>query len=81
MKIREAELADLDELMKFYNVMCEILGEKSFLPEGNKGGFPSQKMVGDAIQQHDQFIGKEDDRIMAAYIMNAIRYMIQCNGR
>lgn len=70
MKIREAELADLDELMKFYNVMCEILGEKSFLPEGNKGGFPSQKMVEDAIQQHDQFIGKEDDQIMAAYIMN-----------
>ena len=35
-----------------------------------KGGFPSRKMVEDAIQQHDQFIGEEDGRIMAAYIMD-----------
>ena len=70
MKIREAELRDLDELMKFYKKMCEFLGRKSFLPNGNKGGFPSRKMVEDAIQQHDQFIGEEDGRIMAAYIMD-----------
>lgn len=54
MKIREAELRDLDELMKFYKKMCEFLGRKSFLPNGNKGGFPSRKMVEDAIQQHDR---------------------------
>ncbi len=64
MKIREAELRDLDELMKFYKKMCEFLGRKSFLPNGNKGGFPSRKMVEDAIQQHDQFIGEEDGRII-----------------
>lgn len=70
MEIREAEWKDLDELMKFYKIMCEVLGKKSFLPNGNKGGFPSQKMVENAIRQHEQFIGEEDDQIMAAYIMN-----------
>ena len=70
MKIREAELRDLDELMEFYKKMCGFLGQKSFLPNGNKGGFPSRKMVEDAIRQHEQFIGKEDDKIMAAYIMD-----------
>ena len=38
--------------------------------EAERKGFPSRKMVEDAIQQHDQFIGEEDGRIMAAYIMD-----------
>ena len=50
--------------------MCEILGEKDFLPEGDKGGFPSDEMVKNAIAEKDQFIGIEDGQIVAAYIMN-----------
>lgn len=70
MEIREARWKDLDRLMEFYQIMCEFLGGKGFLPEGNKGGFPSRKMVEDAIQQRTQFVGEEDAQIMAAYIMN-----------
>lgn len=70
MKIREATWEDLDGLMAFYQIMCEFLGEKSFLPEGNKGGFLSRRMVEDAIQQGNQFVGEEGTQIMAAYIMN-----------
>ena len=50
--------------------MCEVLGEKDFLPEGDKGGFPSDEMVKNAIAEKDQFIGIEDGQIVAAYIMN-----------
>lgn len=50
--------------------MCEVLGEKDFLPEGDKGGFPSDEMVKNAIAERDQFIGIEDGQIVAAYIMN-----------
>ena len=50
--------------------MCEVLGEKDFLPEGDKGGFPSDEMVKNAIAEQDQFIGIEDGQIVAAYIMN-----------
>ena len=50
--------------------MCEVLGEKNFLPEGDKGGFPSDEMVKNAIAEKDQFIGIEDGQIVAAYIMN-----------
>ena len=50
--------------------MCEVLGEKDFLPEGDKGRFPSDEMVKNAIAEKDQFIGIEDGQIVAAYIMN-----------
>ena len=50
--------------------MCEVLGEKDFLPEGDKGGFPSDEMVKNAIAEKDQFIGIADGQIVAAYIMN-----------
>ncbi len=41
MKIVQATNNNLTELMSFYSVMCDVLGEKSFLPNGDKGGFPS----------------------------------------
>ena len=45
MEIKQATMYDFEEIMSFYNVMCEVLGEKDFLPDGDKGGFPSQDMV------------------------------------
>lgn len=68
MEIREAEKADFGELMEFYDYMCTVLGEKDFMPDGNKGGFPSADMVEKAILEHNQFIGVKDGKIMAAYI-------------
>ena len=56
--------------MLFYSMMCEELGKKEFLPEGNKGGFPSQEMIITAIKNNQLYVGEEDDIIMAAYIMN-----------
>ena len=70
MLIRCAEEIDFRELRQFYDRMCEVLGEKDFLPEGDKGGFPSDEMVKNAIAEKDQFIGIEDGQIVAAYIMN-----------
>ena len=70
MLIRGAEEKDFWELRQFYDRMCEVLGEKDFLPEGDKGGFPSDEMVKNAIAEKDQFIGIEDGQIVAAYIMN-----------
>ena len=66
MEIIQAEKKDLAEIMKFYDIMCQVLGEKSFMPGGNKGGFPSETMVEEAIRTGSQFIGVEDGRIMAA---------------
>ncbi|WP_079912005.1 GNAT family N-acetyltransferase [Paenibacillus sp. 32352] len=70
MKIVEATKDNLTEIMLFYNEMCEVLGQKSFLPDGNKGGFPSQAMVEAAIKEGCQFIGIEDKKIVAAYILS-----------
>ena len=70
MQIREATHEDLEELMALYDRMCEVLGEEDFLPEGDKGGFPSKEMVESAIGQHNQFVGTEGTTIVAAYIMD-----------
>ena len=70
MKIVQATNDNLTELMSFYSVMCDVLGEKSFLPNGDKGGFPSQAMVEESIKDRCQFIGIEDNKIVAAYILN-----------
>lgn len=70
MFIREALMDDLDEIMAFYGMMCEELDKADFLPEGNKGGFPPRDMVIAAIESKELYVGIEDGRIMAAYIMN-----------
>ena len=60
MEIREATPKDFEELNKFYEYMCRVLNEKDFLPNGNKGGFPSEEMILEAINSATQFIGVED---------------------
>ena len=30
MKIKQATMCDFEKIMSFYNVMCEVLGEKDF---------------------------------------------------
>ena len=70
MIIREAITTDQDDLFRFYDEMCKVLDGKEFLPDGDKGGFPSREMVKNAILQHYQFIGIEDNHIVSAYIMS-----------
>lgn len=50
MNIRSTYEEDLSELLSFYNRMCNVLGEQDFLPEGDKGGFPSEEMGQKAIR-------------------------------
>ncbi len=70
MEIRSAYEEDFSELLSFYNRMCNVLGEQDFLPEGDKGGFPSEAMIQESIAMKAQFVGIEDDKIVAAYIID-----------
>ena len=70
MIIRRAVDKDYKELLAFYERMCQVLGEEEFLPDGDKGGFPSGEMIKGAIVRGQQFVGIEDERIVAAYIMD-----------
>ena len=56
MIIRYAEEKDFIELRQFYDGMCKVLSEKDFLPEGDKGGFPPDEMIKDAIKERNQSI-------------------------
>ena len=51
MEIRTAYKEDFSELLSFYNRMCSVLGEQDFLPEGDKGGFPSEEMIREEREQ------------------------------
>lgn len=87
MIIRYAEEKNFIELRQFYDGMCKVLSGKDFLPDGDKGGFPPDEMIKDAIKERNQFIGIEDGRIVAAYIMNhdrdeayhAVKWLIDAN--
>ncbi len=70
MIIREAKPEELDEIMAFYEMMCRELDGAAFLPNGNKGGFPSLEMVTEAIKNSCLYVGEENSEIAAAYIMN-----------
>ena len=70
MIIREAKPEGLDEIMAFYEMMCRELDGAAFLPNGNKGGFPSLKMVTESIKNSCLYVGEENGEIAAAYIMN-----------
>ena len=56
MIIEKAVIDDLEEIMKFYDMMCIELGKADFLPSGNKGGFPSEEMLKDSIFSVNLFI-------------------------
>ncbi len=70
MIIREAKPEGLNEIMAFYEMMCRELDGAAFLPNGNKGGFPSLKMVTESIKNSCLYVGEENGEIAAAYIMN-----------
>lgn len=56
--------------MAFYERMCRVLANAPFLPYGNRGGYPSKEMIENALNESRLFVGVEDGRIMAAYILS-----------
>lgn len=70
MQIMQAKGHQLPSIVSFYDTMCQVMQDQPFLPNGNRGGFPSRAMVAAAIRDGHQFIGIEDGQIIAAYILN-----------
>lgn len=70
MIIRVARKNELEDVMSFYDEMCKVLDTANFLPEGNKGGFPSKELVQESIKNEELYIGVEDSYIIAGYIIN-----------
>jgi len=70
MVMREANSCEIDELVEFYDRMCKVLANSPFLPNGNKGGYPSREMIEGAVKNKEQYVGVVDGKIVAAYILN-----------
>ena len=71
MQIRTATQADYPNVMAFYDAMNAEIGRQAFLHIQYRGGFPPNDMVVSAIDNRELFVGEEDGRIVAAYIMNS----------
>ena len=71
MQIRTATQADHPNVMVFYDAMNAEIGRQAFLHIQYRGGFPPNDMVVSAIDNRELFVGEEDGRIVAAYIMNS----------
>ena len=67
MIIRYAEEKNFIELRQFYDGMCKVLSGKDFLPEGDKGGFPPDEMIKDAIKERNQFIDRKSTRLNSSH--------------
>lgn len=70
MQIRKATQADLPALMTFYQEMEQELGKQPFLPQGNRGGFPTRTMVEAAIAAGWQALGEEEGQIAGSYFLD-----------
>ena len=82
MIIRYAEEKNFIELRQFYDGMCKVLSGKDFLPEGDKGGFPPDEMIKDAIKERNQFIGIEDGaNDNETVVLHALRVLPEYGGR
>lgn len=69
MKIREADSNDFDELNAFYIRMNEVINVRNNDFDPDNAVFPSETMIRDAIRDGGQFVGIEDGRIVAAFIV------------
>lgn len=68
MIIRFATVEDFDELKQFYIFMNEVINRTTKHYDEKNAYFPSDEMMINAIENEYQYIGIEDDRIVAALI-------------
>lgn len=70
MVIKLAEIEDFEELRNFYIIMNEVINKRTDLYDENNAYFPSDEMMMEAIDEKFQYVGIEDNKIVAAMIGN-----------
>lgn len=70
MIIRLATKEDFEELRNFYIIMNEVINKRTNLYNENNTYFPSDEMMLESIEKHFQYVGIEDEKIVAAVIGN-----------
>lgn len=70
MIIRLAKKEDFEELRNFYIFMNEVINKRTNSFQEKNAHFPSDEMIQEAIDKQFQFIGIEDDKIIAGMIGN-----------
>ena len=68
MDIRIAEDNEKEAIKAFYDAVIDGMADSPFNPRWEKGVYPSDAMIGDAIQNRELYIGKIESRIDSAMI-------------
>ena len=70
MEIVPAMQKDLEDLLDFYSAMCQVLGEKDFLPRRGQGGLPLPGHGGGGHPGRGPVPGPGGRQVVAAYLMD-----------
>ena len=69
MKIRQAELGDLDEIEKLYNRIIETM-DPLYRPDWQKGIYPDRALLEELIGNGDVLTAEENSHIIGAIVVN-----------
>lgn len=68
--IRAAQIADFNEVQNFYNSIIDNMQNSRFKPGWEKGIYPTERFLNDAINNQELFIGALDGEFTSAMVIN-----------
>jgi len=69
-KVRQAMMAEYNDVEKFYCGLIDSMRESEFKPEWKMGVYPTEKLLKDAIEQGTLYLAHLENRLAGAMIMN-----------
>lgn len=70
MIIKKAKIEDFENVMKFYDEVCDALENAKYSPGWKKGIYPDSNEVYEAIEKDTLYIGIKNDEIISCMIVN-----------
>jgi hypothetical protein len=70
MIIKKAKIEDFENVMKFYDEVCDALENAKYSPGWKKGIYPDPNEVYEAIRKDTLYIGIKNDEIISCMIVN-----------
>lgn len=70
MEIRKAMPEELDQVEAFYHAQIELILTFEYDAKWRKDVYPTRDFMEDSIEAGEMFIGLEDDKIIAAMVVN-----------
>lgn len=70
LKIRIAEIDEFNEVRAFYHSLIDALKDAEYKPAWEKGVYPADDYLKDALEKKELFVGTVDGNMAAAMVIN-----------